>query len=237
MIAEPSLFISDLHSHTAYSDCGKDEPCALVEKAIEYGVSLLGITDHNYGIGSRKAEYLREIRALAGRYQDKIRILCGIEISTLPQYYDITDTQEISQYDYCLVEAINEPGSLADGDLFGFCKHLGILCGIAHTNLFAYCAERGYDPAAFFAEMGKYNIFWEMNVNYDSIHGYIEHEYVADFVRDAEKQAIIRDCGVCISVGSDTHRCGEYDDFRLRRMHKFLKEQNIKTVEEVFFSA
>lgn len=231
------LFISDLHSHTYYSDCGRDEPCALVKKAIGCGVAVLGITDHNYGIGSRKAEYLQEIRALADAYKDRIRILCGIEISTLPEYYDIADAGEINGYDYCLLEHIDAPDSLVGDDLFGFCKGLGILCGIAHTDMFAYCAKWGYEPKAFFEEMGKNNIFWEMNVCYDSIHGFIEHEYVTDFVNDAQKQSLIRDCGVCISVGADSHRCEEYNNLRLGRMHEFLRAQNIKTVEEVFFSA
>lgn len=34
--------IQDLHSHTYFSACG---------------VEVLGITDHNYGIGDRKREY------------------------------------------------------------------------------------------------------------------------------------------------------------------------------------
>lgn len=56
--------VFDIHTHTNYSFCGKDEPRVLIEKAIEQGISLLGISDHNYGIGNRKAEYLKNILLL-----------------------------------------------------------------------------------------------------------------------------------------------------------------------------
>ena len=43
--------IQDLHSHTYYSFCGKDSPEAIVEAAIEGGIEVFGICDHNYGVG------------------------------------------------------------------------------------------------------------------------------------------------------------------------------------------
>ena len=53
--------IVDLHSHTEYSWCGRDNPETLVLKMIEQGVDVLGITDHNYGIGERKREYFEKL--------------------------------------------------------------------------------------------------------------------------------------------------------------------------------
>ena len=38
-------------------------------------------------------------------------------------------------------------------------------------------------------------IAWKMNVTYDSIHGYREHPYVLDFMKDKDKQQIIKDAG------------------------------------------
>ena len=43
--------IQDLHAHTYYSFCGADTPEQVVETAIAGGIEMLGITDHNYGIG------------------------------------------------------------------------------------------------------------------------------------------------------------------------------------------
>lgn len=50
---------------------------------------MLGISDHSYGIGERKKQYLAEIKDLATRYLDKIKIYCGIEIATVPGLYSL----------------------------------------------------------------------------------------------------------------------------------------------------
>lgn len=224
----------DLHSHTHYSFCGRDLPQDLVDTMVRNGVRLLGITDHNYGIGKRKAEYERVIRQLAADNADRLRILCGIEIATIPGNFDIADPAEIAGYDYCLLEHIDHPDSLAKDDLFGFAEKLGIRCGIAHTDMFAYCDNRGYDRREFFGKLAEHGIFWEMNVSYDSIHRYREHAYVADFVNDPEKQAIVRETGVYISVGFDGHRREDYDGHRVAETIKFLKNAGIRTADELF---
>lgn len=54
--------------------------------------------------------------------------------------------------------------------------------------------------------MAEQNIFWEMNVSYDSIHNFKEHQYVLDFFESTEQQAIVRESGVSISVDYDGHR-------------------------------
>lgn len=231
---ENEMPVFDLHSHTHYSFCGRDLPETLVDTMVRNGVRLLGITDHNYGIGKRKAEYERVVRELAKKNADRIRILCGIEIATIPTHYDLADPSEIAGYDYCLLEHIDSPDSLAKDDLFGFAEKLGIRCGIAHTDMFAYCDNRGYDRREFFKKLADHGIFWEMNVSYDSIHRYREHPYVADFVNDPEKQEIIRECGVYVSVGFDGHRHEDYDGAKVAEMVKFLKNAGIRTADELF---
>ena len=222
----------DIHTHTYYSHCGKDDPHDLICKAIEHGVSLLGICDHNYGIADRKAEYLEKMRNLAKQYQPQIKILCGIEIATVPHHYEQGIEQDIQAYDYCLIEHIDYPDSIAGDDLFAFCKRMGILCGIAHTDLFGYCDARGYDYQTFFSKMAENRIFWEMNVSYDSVHKYKENQYVYDFVNDEKKLEIIRASKIVVSVGSDCHRCEEYNGFRLHEMYGFLKKQGIRIFDE-----
>ena len=224
--------IMDLHSHTYYSNCGRDNPRDLIETAIKHGVEVLGISDHNYGIGERKGDYLQEIRALADEYKGKIKILCGIEIATYPHLYDLKSPKEIDQYDYCLIEHITEEDSIVGGDLFEFCAQFSVPCGIAHTDLFLYCNQHGYEYEAFFKKMAQAGIFWEMNVNFDSIHRYNQHQYVKDFISDEEKISLLRNAGVCISVGFDSHRHEEYDGFRVKKMTYLLKEKGLKTIEE-----
>ena len=233
---DKKIKIIDLHSHTYYSRCGRDNPRDLIETAIKNGVDVLGICDHNYGIADRKRQYVQEVRALAEEYQDKIRILCGIEIATYPNLYDLQSPDEIQDCDYCLLEHIAVPETIV-GDLFAFCAGLKIPCGIAHNDLFAYCDSRGFAYKEFFEKMARAGIFWEMNVSFDSIHNYREHQYVKNFISDEEKIKLIKDAGVRVSVGFDSHRCEEYDGERVRKMNTFLAEKGIKTVDDTWLLA
>ncbi len=225
--------VFDIHSHTYYSYCGKDDPRELIEVAIKNGISLFGICDHNSGIGKRKAEYLEEMRALAEEYKDRIKLVCGIELATLGKRYNLTSPDEIKDFDYCLIEHITYSDSIVGGDIFDFCKKHKILCGIAHTDLFEYCDMYGYDYEDFFRKMAENNIFWELNVSYDSIHHYQEHQYVKDFIADENKIALVKNSGIYISIGFDGHRLEDYDAYRVHEMYDFLKEKEIKTIDEI----
>lgn len=226
--------LQDLHSHTYYSFCGRDNPEAIVEAAIEGGIELFGITDHNYGIGNARKnlftfpesdgvdhDYERTLRRyfdhmtlIRDKYADKIRILRGIEVIALgsPRYnrHSLPDNADISYFDYCLIEHIDNPNTNAP-DLFAYAKRCGCpITGIAHTDMFTYMEQRGYQPYDFFSRMAEENIFWEMNVNYDSLHGYWIHPYMLDFFSNAEKQEIVRRAGVRVSIGFDGHRVEDY---------------------------
>ena len=130
-----------------------------------------------------------------------------------------------------MIEHITYPESVVGSDLFAFCKKLGILCGIAHTDLFEYCDIYGYDYREFFAKMAENNIFWEMNVAYDSTHKYVEHQYVKDLMTDPKKLEIVRNSGIAISLGSDCHCAEEYTGYYLYRMYDFLKANGVKTAD------
>ncbi len=58
--------IQDLHAHTYYSFCGKDRPEAVVEAAIAGGIELLGICDHNYGVGYGRLSLMNAYAAIPG---------------------------------------------------------------------------------------------------------------------------------------------------------------------------
>lgn len=223
--------IQDLHSHTYYSFCGKDSPEAIVEAAINGGVELFGICDHNYGVGFGTIDayesltepnrydpcalrrYYDKIGQVKARYSDKIRILCGIEVATdsSRSRAPLPDDADISFFDYCLIESLARRDSTTGGDLFGFARRCACpSVGIAHTDMFSFIASIGEDPYRYFKRMADQNIFWEMNVNYDSIHKYQEHKYVHDFFNSAEQQTIVRESGVRLSVGFDGHRVEDY---------------------------
>lgn len=216
----------DVHSHTYYSDCGKDAPRDIIEAAVAGGITHFGISDHNYGIGDRKAEYLAEINSLKEEYKDRITLYCGIEIATCNDFRAPKEGEDFSAFDYCLLEHVDNGNSIIK-DLFEFASSLGCPVGIAHTDMFAYCEKNEVDPLAFFKRMAEAGIFWEMNVNYDSIHGYREHEYVKEFMASEEQQRIVKESGLRITVGFDGHRVEDYLPGRVKDMNDFLRKVGI----------
>ncbi len=240
--------VQDLHSHTYYSFCGKDAPETVAEAAIAGGIQLLGFTDHNHGIGFQRIEmlqmppenfagrdygrclrrYFDHINLIKEKYADKINILRGIEICTIGGgNLFLPDNCDISYYDYCIIEHLDAKESVTGGDLFTYAKKLRCYSGVAHTDLFAHARNLGIDPLDYFKRMADENIFWEMNVSYDSIHGYRQHPYVLDFFSDPAKQDIVRRSGVKVSVGFDGHRIEDYLPQRVASYCQSLTEFGI----------
>ena len=227
--------IQDMHSHTYYSFCGKDSPSTLIETAIDAKIELLGITDHSYGIVMARPNekgyfpqikdfqraidaYIEHISLLKEKYADKIEIKCGIEIPTqgMP-HHAIPDEIDLTRFDYCLIEHIDFPSTICES-LFDLADRIGCkTVGIAHTDLPSFLDRKGIDKLEYFTKMAQKNIFWEMNVNYDSTHKYREHEYVKRFFEDAELQQTVRESGVCLSVGFDSHRVEDYLPERVKQ--------------------
>ena len=222
--------VMDIHSHTRYSRCGRDEPAAIVEAALTAGVELFGISDHNYGIGPRLEEYKAEIAALREAYAGKIRILTGIEIATVPEFSE-PEPERFTGFDYCLLEHIDQPESTVGMDVFAYRKRFSGAFGIAHTDLVSMARRNGLDPTAFLRQFAENDVFWEMNVNYDSIHHYRQHEYVLRFLGDETEQDIVRASGIQLSVGFDGHRTEDYLPGRVLEMNSFLQENGFPVVE------
>ena len=97
------LLTTDLHMHTAYCD-GRNTPEEMVVSAIDKGMSCIGFSghsyvpfDHEFGMNPEKlASYKQEIRDLQSRYEDQIRILCGIEMD----YH--SDPMADAEFDYVI---------------------------------------------------------------------------------------------------------------------------------------
>lgn len=247
--------IQDLHSHTYYSFCGKDSPEAIVEAAIAGGIELFGICDHNHGINFGRFDaliapenvipntssavslrrYYDHINLIKEKYADRIRILRGIEVTAhldMPKVALPADA-DISFFDYCLIENPDMENSIIKRDLFTFAERCGCpSVGVAHTDLFTFIKAIGEDPYRYFKRMAEQNIFWEMNVSYDSIHHYREHPYMLEFFRNEEQQAIVRESGVRLSVGFDGHRVEDYLPGRVADYCRRITEMGIKLAFE-----
>lgn len=223
--------IADIHSHTYYSNCGIDDPRLTIQAAIDGGLDIFGISDHNYGIADRKTEYFQLLTELRDEYADRIKLVRGVELCTLPKLAEWFEKYvDISEFDYCLVENIDGDESIVGLDIFDYPQKFGCLTGIAHTDLIGFARKLGEDPVAFLRRFADNNIFWEMNVNYDGIHAFREHAYVNRFYESRDEQDIIRESGIKLSVGFDGHRVGEYKPERVIRMCNFIEEQGIPMV-------
>lgn len=245
--------IQDIHSHTKYSFCAHDTPEKMIETAIDAGIEVYGICDHNYGIGyadinrffhgeematdeyiANLEAYRKRINALKATYADRIRLLCGVEICTSLRRARVTLPHEIdlSGFDYCLLENIDDvEGSLAHGDLFGYAEKLGCPVGIAHTDMFAFISQLGEDPYEYFKKLADAGIFWELNVNFDATHQFREHRYVYELLEDMEKQDIIRRSAVALSVGFDCHKADQYLPERVKYACDKIEKLGLGMVE------
>ncbi len=246
--------IQDLHAHTYYSfDCN-DAPERVIETAILNGVTMLGISDHNHGVGLARKQacynqgtdlntdygqallrYFDHMRLLKDKYAKKIKILCGIEIATCvgKDNYALPNSADVSFFDYCLVEGLDKPQiSIAKGDIFTFAKRCGCPTGIAHTDLFAFLEKQGEEPYRYFKQMAEQGIFWELNVNLDSSHGFKTYDYVTEFFKNKKQQEIVKKTGVKLSVGFDNHNIHEYKASRVQTACKLIKDMGIKLAFE-----
>ena len=250
--------IQDLHSHTYYSFCGEDKPETVIEAAIAGGICLFGICDHNYGVGLSRPDvfsctsdeiggdyyrnltrYFDHLTLLRDRYAGQIRLLRGLEIATRTGgRYALPENQDVSFFDYCMLEHLDFDAAqtVTHRDLFAYAARCGCPVGVAHTDLFSFIEAEKQDPYEFFVRMRQAGIFWEMNVSFDSIHGYHQHPYMLRFFEDAEQQAIVRRSGVRLSVGFDGHRVGDYLPERVRDYCRRVEDMGIPMAFEEQFA-
>lgn len=94
--------MQNLHTHTIYCD-GKNTPEEMVKYALDKGFDSLGFSGHSYmffsaysGISAERTEKCNEeVRALAQKYKDTIKLYLGLE-------YDFYSEVDLSGYDYLI---------------------------------------------------------------------------------------------------------------------------------------
>lgn len=211
--------LMDLHNHTLFSYDSTDGVEDVIENAIRHGVDVVGITDHQFTIGNDITKYFTYINRCKIKYQDQIKVLCGLEIGTRPKPSDLL-ASATQNFDYVLFESLDSPkGAMDFYEFLEWRKLFGCKVGLAHTDIFKLSQKYGLD---ILSEMKKANIFWEINTSGN-------YNYYYDLLTNKEKQNIVAQSKIEISIGSDTHWIGEYRFSQLKRANELLKEMKNPT--------
>ena len=189
----------DLHVHTTHSD-GRSKPKTIIERAIELGLTDLGIADHYGGLESYSIvstaqlnDYIAELTKLKELYRPRIRLWVALETSIL----DDLPFEQLNRLDFALFEDIEMNPRL--GYFIGHVKpNLRIPIGIAHPQIIFL--EKSADT------LEKEAIFVELNTHYPD-------RYRSKWASLVWKKLASRD--IRISVASDAHdvkRVGDTSD-------------------------
>lgn len=149
----------NLHIHTTYAD-GKDTPEEIIVEAIDKGFDSIGFSEHTYMAFSdypyqmtvaEMAEYRDEVRALAEKYRDRIKVFCGLEF----EYFSEVPTED---FDY-LIGSVHYLDF--DGRILGFDRNLEATLEYINLNFggdgMAF-AKKYYETLATLSERGKFDI-------------------------------------------------------------------------------
>ena len=186
--------LTDLHNHTTFSYDGQNSCEEIIENALSHGIEVIGICDHQYSLGSQIGEYIRKVNECKRKYKNKIEVLCGLEIGTRPEPRDLV-MSSIKELDYCLFECLDSPVSMDFYEFLEWVKLFDMPKGFAHTDIFSLSKMYGIDVISI---MKNNNIFWEINTSGN-------YNYYYDFITNSDKQEIIKNSGLTVSLGSDTH--------------------------------
>lgn len=207
------MITADLHNHTIFSYDGSNSPEEIIENAISHGIDVIGITDHQFSIGDRIGEYFEYIQHCKIKYQSKIKVLCGLEIGTRPKPDDFLAASS-EYFDYVLFESLDHAAAMDFYEFIEWQRRFRCPKGLAHTDVFRLSARYDLDVV----EVLRANdIFWELNTSGNYVYYY-------DFLTNDKKREKIRTSGICVSVGSDTHRVEEYCFKQIRRANSLLRE-------------
>ncbi len=210
------MYTVDLHNHTIFSYDGSNTPEEIIENAIRAGVDVIGITDHQFTIGDKLSLYYEYIQRCKIKYADKIKVLCGLEIGTRPAPPEVLPFAT-RQFDYVLFESLDDPRSMDFYEFIEWRRLFKCKAGLAHTDIFKLGENYGLDIIKILRDN---DIFWELNTSGN-------YMYYYDFLTNEKKQKIIKESGIPVSIGSDTHYIAEYRRRQIRRANELLQKLNI----------
>lgn len=205
--------IMDLHNHTIFSYDGSNSPEQIIENAINNGFDAVAITDHQFTIKNRLSEYIYRLQECKAKYASQIKVFAGLEVGMNPRPKDLfaDDTKGL---DFVLFERLDKTTAT---DLYEFLpwRHM-FRCpvGLAHCDIFRMSEDYGLDMLKLLKEE---NIFWELNTSGN-------YNYYYDFLTNDKKRKAVKDAGIGVSVGSDTHAIYEFRKQQIINANKLVVE-------------
>ena len=204
--------VTDLHNHTTFSYDGTNTPEEIIENAIAHSIDVIGITDHQFSIGSDISAYKKRLLECKDKYKNKIKVLCGLEIGTRP-YPTGFDPKSAAGLDYVLFESLDDDRAMTLFDFLEQRKKYICPCGLAHCDIFKMSEKYGVDMLEI---LKKHKLFWELNISGN-------YGYYYDFLTNDKKRELVRKSRITVSVGSDTHWTEEYRYKPLRRANELIR--------------
>ena len=234
---------ANYHTHTTWCD-GKSSPEDVVRAAIERGFEAIGFSSHamlpgdmlDWALTAAKAPaYAREIRSLAAKYADRIKVLCGVEADYVPGSaspdratyagispdYIIGSVHFVAAPDGGLVAVDNTPGELMEG----IAAHFG---GNVEAYIKAYFAQEREMVRLFdFDVAGHLDLVRKFNVKapyFDESAAW----YEAELAKTAD---VVAESGKIVEVNTGAISRGWMDDaYPSGAFRKMLRERGVRFV-------
>ncbi|UCE37382.1 MAG: PHP domain-containing protein [Thermoplasmata archaeon] len=197
----------NLHNHTTFSD-GRFSPREIIEAGIEADFAHIAITDHYM---TNKVDsipydglmnYIQDIRVLKEEFQDKIIVLCGVEIDACKKRTDFAKMpyEDLNKLDLVLFEYVQNDiwNGMPLWELLGIRENIKPPVGLAHNDIGKNFSHSKYDELI--AVLEANNIFIELcpSLRNSKLNTPFYHFAEGFF-------ASLRDTKVLISIGTDTH--------------------------------
>lgn len=206
--------IIDLHNHTYFSYDGCDSPEIIVENAIICGIGVVGICDHQFTDGFNIDKYINDLRRVKEKYKGKCDVKIGLEVGTRPKPDNMFAKSVSKKLDYCLFESLDSAKGMDLYEFLAWRKLFSCPVGLAHTDIFMLGERYGTD---ILKTLKEENIFWEINTSGN-------YTYYYDFITNKKKQELVKNSGITLSVGSDTHRSGDFNIKKLVSANELADE-------------
>jgi histidinol phosphatase-like PHP family hydrolase len=225
--------MKDIHTHSDWSD-GDNSQKEIVENAIRHCFDTIGISDH-FGLitprsvlASGLTEYLDALVDLKALYEQKIKILTGLELPAklVANGFDSKLTEFFNRLDYVLIEDMEFTPSVSDyAKIRDNLEKITCNKGLAHCNLFKLCSQMGLTLDALVDDLRKSCLFWEVNASMH--HAFFDEILYYSRYKSQEVGKLfdtINDHGVRTAIGSDSHSIDEIPYGRLSQANMVVNE-------------